>query len=84
MMALQNAAYQHQSAMNQASFDAFLGGFAEGFGAMDGNYELAGAGVGGVADAANRADVAGYSLNQIQERYNTIAKRREEIVAALR
>lgn len=83
MMDLQAAAYQHQSAMNQADFDSFVGGFATGFGAVGGDYQLAGQGVSQVVDAANRSDVAAYTIDQIQQRYKVLAKRRMEIVKAL-
>ncbi|MCP5545249.1 MAG: hypothetical protein H7A49_15240 [Akkermansiaceae bacterium] len=83
MLVLRTAAYQHQSAMDKAQFDAFISGFATTYGAMDGDYELAGQGVGGAIDAVNRADVAGYTLDQIQQRYNVLAQRREEILRSL-
>ncbi len=50
---------------------------------MSGDYGLAGDGVGTAIDATNQANAASYSLNQIKQRHDQLAKRRAEIVGKL-
>lgn len=83
MIVLQAAANRHRSEMRKADFDAFISGFATGFGIVADSGDLTTVGARGIEDASNRSDVAAYSLNQIQQRYNVLAKRREEIIRAL-
>ncbi len=45
MVAIQIAAGQHRSQMNQAEVDAFFGSFAAGYGATTGDYGLTGDGI---------------------------------------
>jgi hypothetical protein len=83
LMSLRVAAEQHRAQMSQAEFDAFIGSFAAGFGAVSGDYGLAGDGVGTAIDATNQANAASYSLDQIKQRHDQLAKRRAEIVGKL-
>lgn len=84
LMLLRNAAYQHQSQMNQAEFAAFIGSFATGYGITSGEGELAGEGVGTVINAASDYDVASFSLEQIKQRQMELLKRRALIALKLK
>lgn len=83
MMALRNAAYHHQSQMNQAEFAAFIGSFATGYGITSGEGDLAGEGISTVINADSNYDVASYSLEQIKSRQNELLKRRVVILSKL-
>jgi hypothetical protein len=83
MVMLRNAAYRHQSEMNQAEFAAFIGSFATGYGITSGEGDLTGEGVGTVIDAASDYDVASYSLEQIKQRQMELLKRRTVILGKL-
>lgn len=84
MVMLRNAAYRHQSQMNQADFAAFIGLFATGYGITSGEGGVTGEGIGTVIDAASDYDVASYSLEQIKQRQMELLKRRVMITAKLR
>jgi hypothetical protein len=84
LVMLRNAAYRHQSEMNQAEFAAFIGSFATGYGITSGEGDLTGEGVGTVIDAASNYDVASYSLEQIKQRQMELLERRTVIVGKLR
>ena len=84
MVMLRNAAYRHQSQMNQAELAAFIGSFATGYGITSGEGGIAGEGIGTVIDAASDYDVASYSLEQIKQRQMELIKRRVIITAKLR
>jgi len=74
------AAQQHRAQMSNAEFDAFIGSFAAGYGAVSGDYCLSGDGASTAYDATHRADVAGYSLDQVRNRVDALTKRRSEIL----
>jgi hypothetical protein len=74
----------YQSALTEAQFAQFIGGFAIGYGAMSEDGGLALDGLGSAAQATVDAEHASMSLEQIQSRFNQLAVRRNEIVAALR
>lgn len=84
MMQLQSAAVSYQSKLTEAQFAQFIGGFAIGYGAMSEDGGLALDGLGSAAQATVDAEHASLSLEQIQSRFNLLAARRNEIVAALR
>jgi hypothetical protein len=84
LMSLRNAAYRHQSEMNQAEFASFIGTFATGYGITSGEDDITGEGVGTVINAASDYDVASYSLEQIKERQMELLKRRTVIMGQLR
>ena len=84
LVMLRNAAYRHQSQMNQAEFAAFIGSFATGYGITSGEDDLAGEGVGTVINAASDYDVASFSLEQIKQRQMELLKRRTVITVKLR
>lgn len=83
LMSLRVAAEQHRAQMSQAEFEAFIGSFAASYGAVSGDYGLAGDGVGTAINATNQANAASYSLDQIKQRHEKLAKRRAEIVGKL-
>jgi hypothetical protein len=83
ILSLQIAARQYQSQMSQADFDAFIGSFAAGFGAVTGDGELAIDGSGTALDAAQQARAAGYSLDQISQRFDALSARQREILKDL-
>jgi hypothetical protein len=69
--------------MSQAEFDAFIGSFAAGYGAVTGDYGLAGDGAGTAYNATNQASAANYSLDQIRKRFDVLSKRRLAILKEL-
>ncbi|WP_035600603.1 hypothetical protein [Haloferula sp. BvORR071] len=77
------AARQHQAQMSSAEFDAFIGSFAAGYGAVSGDYDLANDGASTAYDASNQASAASYSLDQIRKRFEVLSKRRIEILKKL-
>ncbi len=79
MVAIQIAAGQHRSQMNQAEVDAFFGSFAAGYG----DYGLTGEGISTATNASRQYDLSAYSLDQLRTRFLKLGKRRAEIVAAL-
>jgi hypothetical protein len=83
MVSLRIAAEQHRAQMDQAEYDAFIGSFAAGYGATSGDYGLAGDGAGTVVRSSRQYDASSYSLDQLKRRYETLAKRRAEIVTQL-
>jgi len=83
LVAIQVAANQYRSQMNQAEIDAFFGSFAAGFGTTSGDYQLAGEGISAASDAVLQYDMSAYSLEQLQGRWQTLAWRRAEIIAQL-
>lgn len=78
------AAQRHRAEMNNAEFDAFIGSFAAGYGAVSGDVGLAGDGASTAYNATNQASVASYSLDQINERASTLIKRRLVILRDLK
>ncbi len=84
LMMLRNAAYQYQSQMSQAEFNAMIGSFATGYGITSGESGLAMDGAVTVAGAASNYDTASYSLEQIKRRQTELMKRRAFIVAKLK
>jgi hypothetical protein len=76
-------AEQYRARMSAAEFDAFVGSFAAGYGAVSGDYQLAGDGVGTAVESAIHYDASSISLDQLKQRHDRIAKRREEIVSKL-
>lgn len=83
LVGIRIAAEQHRAQMSQAEFDAFIGSFAAGYGAVSGDYDLAGDGASTAINAMNQADAASYSLDQLKRRHDQLAKRRAEIVGKL-
>ena len=83
ILQLNIAAQQHRAQMSQAELDAFVGSFAAGYGAVSGDYSLAGDGVGTAYNATNQASAANYSLDQIRKRWEVLSKRRLEILKEL-
>jgi hypothetical protein len=83
LVSLRVAAEQHRAQMSQAEFDAFIGSLAAGYGVVSGDYGLAGDGVGTAVTATNQANAASYSLDQLKQRHDQLAKRRAEIVGKL-
>lgn len=83
ILQLQTAAQQYRAQMNHAEFDAFIGSFAAGYGAVTGDGELAVDGTGAAWGAANQASAASYSLDQIRLRFETLSERRAEILKDL-
>ncbi|MEO5917254.1 MAG: hypothetical protein ABIS50_23690 [Luteolibacter sp.] len=83
MVSLRISAEQHRAQMDQAEYDAFIGSFAAGYGTTSGDYKLAGDGAGAVARSSRQYDASSYSLDQLKQRYEALAKRRMEIVAKL-
>ena len=83
LMSLRIAAQNHRAQMSQAEIDAFLGSFAVGYGAVSGDYGLAGQGAGTAYNASNQANASSYSLAQIKERASTLMKRRIVILGEL-
>ena len=83
LVSLRVAAEQHRAQMGQAEFDAFIGSFAAGYGAVSGDYDLAGDGVGTAVNANSQASAAYYSLDQIKQRSSLLSKRRAEVVGKL-
>ncbi|MES2658854.1 MAG: hypothetical protein V4689_09560 [Verrucomicrobiota bacterium] len=83
MVNLRIAAEQHRSKMDQAEYVAFIGSFAAGYGATSGNYELAGDGADTAVRSSRQYDASSYSLDQLKQRYEVLAKRRTEIVKQL-
>ena len=84
LVMLRNAAYRHQSEMNQAEFAAFIGSFATGYGITSGEGDLTGDGISTVVNAESNYDVASYSLEQIRQRQMELLKRRTVITSKLR
>jgi len=84
MMQITLVAKQQQARMSQAQYQAFIGSFAAGFGAVSGDYDLAGDGVDTAVESNRQVDVSSYSLDQLSRRYNALAQRRAEIVKLLR
>jgi len=83
LASLRVAAGQHRAQMSQAEFDGFIGSFPAGYGAVLGDYGLAGDGVGTAVNATNQANAASYSLDQLKQRHDQLAKRRAEIAGKL-
>ena len=83
MMSLNIAAQQHRAQMSQAEFDAFIGSFAAGYGAVSGDYELAGDGATTAYQSSQQYDASSYSLDQLKQRFDTLAERRLEIIKDL-
>lgn len=83
MVQLRIAAEQHRVQMDEAEYDAFIGLFAAGYGATSGDYGLAGDAAGTVARSSRQYDASGYSLDQLKQRYDALAKRRTEIARQL-
>ena len=73
MQQLQSLAYAQKSRMNQADFDAFIGGFAIGYGATSGDGQLAYEGGQTIGQAWGDSQNAQMSLDQIRSRYNQLA-----------
>jgi hypothetical protein len=83
LVQIRAVAEQCRAQMNQAEFDAFIGSFAAGYGAVAGDYQLAGDGAGTAVDSAFRYDASSTSLEQLKQRHDQLAKRRAEIVSRL-
>ena len=83
MTAIRIAMNQHRSQMSQAEIEAFLGSFAVGYGATSGDYGMAGDGVVTTSDAFQKYDVSAFSLEQLQNRYLELGKRRMQVIHQL-
>lgn len=79
MTRLAISANRYRAEMNEAEFATFIGSFAAGFGAVSGDYSMAGDGAYTAINASSQASAAGRSLEQIRDRHIQLAKRREEI-----
>lgn len=77
------SAGQYRAQMSQAEFDTFVGSFAAGYGAVAGDYSLAGDGAVSAISANSQAEAAGRSLEQLRQRYSKLNQRREEILREL-
>lgn len=84
MVQLEMVAYNLRSQMNQAEWQSFIGGFATGFGVVNGDGSLALSGGGAMASASGNYDRANYNLQHVQARYNVLAKQRFDILKQLR
>jgi hypothetical protein len=76
-------AEQYRARMSAAEFDAFVGSFAAGYGAVSGDYQLAGDGVGTAVESAIQYDASSISLDQLKQRHDQLAKRRADVVSQL-
>ena len=83
LVAIQIAANQHRSQMSQAEVDAFFGSFAAGYGTTTGDYGLAGDGLHTATNASRQYDHSTWSLDQLQQRWLALGKRRTQILADL-
>ena len=83
ILQLHSAARQYRSQMSQAEFDAFIGSFAAGYGAVSGDIGLASDGASTAYNATNQASAASYSLDQIKQRFAALSERRVEILKNL-
>ena len=83
ILQLHSAARQYRSQMSEVEFDAFIGSFAAGYGAVTGDGGLAIEGSGTAWEAANQASAASYSLDQIKQRFEALSQRRAEILRDL-
>lgn len=80
---LQAAAQHYRAQMSQAEFEAFIGSFAVGYGAVTGDGGLTLDGTSTAWDATHQASAANYSLDQIKQRFEVLSKRRAEILKDL-
>jgi hypothetical protein len=83
LVQIRAVADQYRARMSAAEFDAFVGSFAAGYGAVSGDYQLAGDGVGTAVESAIQYDASSISLDQLKQRYDQLAKRRAELVSQL-
>lgn len=83
LMQLELLANQMRAQMSQAEWQSFLGGFAAGFGIVGGDGQVALTGAGTVVDAVGSYDAASMNLQQVQNRYNQLARRWREIQSIL-
>lgn len=83
ILQLQTAAREYQAQMGQAEFDAFIGSFAAGYGAVTDDGGLVIDGTSTAWDAANQASAASHSLDQIRQRFAALSERRAEILKDL-
>ncbi|MCW1922637.1 hypothetical protein OKA05_08730 [Luteolibacter arcticus] len=83
LVQIRSVAGQYRARMSAAEFDAFVGSFAAGYGAVSGDYQLAGDGVGTAVESALQYDASSISLDQLKQRHEQLAKRRTEIVPQL-
>jgi len=84
MVSLRIVAEQHRVQMDQAEFNAFIGSFAAGYGLTSGDYEMAGNGANSAVSSSRQYDASSYSLDQLKQRLEVLAKRRSEIVSELK
>ena len=83
LVQIRAVAEQYRAQMNEAEFDAFVGSFAAGYGAVSGDYELAGDGIDTAVESAIQHDASSHSLDQLTQRHDQLAKRRAEIASQL-
>lgn len=81
LVQIRAVAEQYRAQMSAAEFDAFVGSFAAGYGAVCGDYELAGGGIDTAIVSAIQHDASSTSLEQLAQRHDQLAKRRAEIVS---
>ena len=80
---IRTSAAQQQARMSAAEFDAHIGSFAAGYGAVSGDYDLAGRGVDVAAQSAMDFGTSSNALEQLKNRHDQLAKRRAKIVSKL-
>jgi hypothetical protein len=83
LVQIRTVAEQYRARMSAAEFDAFIGSFAAGYGAVFGDCQLAGDGVDATATSVIEFEASSKSLEQIRQRHDQLAKRRAEIVSQL-
>lgn len=83
LVQIQATAGHYRDRMSAAEFDAFIGSFAAGYGAMTGDFELAGDGVDTAVWSVSDHGNSSASLKQLKQRHDQLAKRRGEIMSQL-
>jgi len=80
---IRTTAGHYRDRMSAAEFDAFIGSLAAGYGAMTGDFELAGDGVDTAVSSVNDHGISRASLDQLKQRHDQLAKRRAEVASQL-
>ena len=83
LLQIRTTAGHYQDRLSAAEFDAFIGSLAAGYGAMTGDFELAGDGVDTAVSSVNDHGISKASLDQLKQRHDQLAKRRAEITSQL-
>lgn len=83
MIQLSTSARQYQKQMNQADDQSLLGSFAAGFGAVSGYIDLTGEGIGSVVQSSRDHNASRDALEQLSQRYDALAQRRDRLLQKL-